>query len=253
LRREKVSFVSTKLGQFRYFNQQLGGPVWNGKRVLDFGGNCGSLLSDSSANIDHDMYWCIDVSRDAILQGKKWFPKAHWIFYDRHNVQFNPKGIRALRIPATGEEFDFILAYSVFTHTSKAEMVDMVRQLLAFLTDRGVLAFTFLDPRWNAFQGDPFPGSNLRWRLEVNKTENPRMDVDSLIEKSKGAKWVTLVNHELYVDDEGENEGVNENQQNHKAYIVFCDPEHMKTIFPEAEILPPVAPERHHCCVIRRT
>lgn len=251
-----MSFVSTKLGQFRYFDQQLESPAWSGKRILDFGGNCGSLLRDSCANIDHDKYWCIDVSRDAILQGKERFPNAHWIFYDRHNVQFNPKGIRALRIPDLGEQFDFILAYSVFTHTSKAEMIDMVGQLRAFLSDRGVLAFTFLDVRWNAFKGDPYPGSNLRWRLQVNNAENPGMDVDSLLDKSKGAKWVTLVDRELYVNDEGENEGETEQRANsakHKAYIVFCDPEHMKTIFPEAEILPPVAPERHHCCVIRRT
>ena len=251
-----MSFVSTKLGQFRYFDQQLGRPVWSGKRILDFGGNRGNLLRDPNANIDQDKYWCIDVSRDAILNGKECFPKAHWIFYDRHNFQFNPEVISALRIPNTGEKFDVILAYSVFTHTSKAEMIDMVGQLLAFLTDRGVLAFTFFDPQWNAFNGAPFPGSNLKWRLEVNKTRNPGMDVDSLLDKSKGANWVTLVNHELYVDDEGENEGEHEQQPDpadHKAYIVFCDPEHMKTIFPEAEILPPAAPERHHCCVIRRT
>lgn len=250
-----MSFVSTKLGQFRYFDQQLGRPVWSGKRVLDFGGNRGNLLRDPNASIDQDKYWCIDVSRDAIFKGKECFPKAHWIYYNRHNLQFNPEGIRALRIPDTGEEFEIILAYSVFTHTSKAEMVDMVGQLLPLLTDRGVLAFTFFDPQWRAFNGDPYPGSNLKWRLQVNKTENPRMDVDSLLDKSKSAKWVTLVNHEVYVNDDGENEGESEQRQNsanHKAYIVFCDPEHMQTIFPEAEILPPVSPERHHCCVIRR-
>ncbi len=248
-----MSFVSTKLGQFRYFDHQLGRPVWSGKRVLDFGGNCGSLLRDSNATIDQDKYWCIDVSPDAILKGKECFPNAHWIFYDRRNLQFNPEGTRLLRIPNTGEEFDFILAYSVFTHTSKAEMIDMVGQLLALLTDRGVLAFTFLDPNWNASNGDPYPGSNVKWRLQVNKTENPGMRVDSLLDKSKGAKWVTLVNHELYADDEGENEGENVHPADQKAYIVFCDPQYMKTIFPEGEILPPVAPERHHCCVIRRT
>lgn len=247
-----MSFVSKKLGQFRYFDQQLGRPVWSGKRVLDFGGNCGSLLTDSRSNIDEDKYWCIDVSRDAIVHGRESFPKAQWIFYNRHNVQFNPKGIKALRIPNTGEEFDFILAYSVFTHTSKAEMIEMVGQLLSFLTETGVLAFTFLDPQWNAFSGDPFPGSNLKWRLQVNKTDNPTMDIDSLLEKSKGAKWLTLVNQELYVDDDGENE-LQDDPADHKAYIVLGDPEYMKSIFPEAKILTPVAPERHHCCVIRRT
>lgn len=246
-----MSFVSTKLGQFRYFDQQLGRPVWSGKKVLDFGGNRGNLLRDPDARIDEDKYWCIDVSRDAIVVGREHFPKAHWIFYNRHNLQFNPDGVRALSVPDTGENFDFILAYSVFTHTSKAEMIDMVEQLLGFLRDRGALAFTFFDPRWNAFNGDPFPGSNLKWRLQVNKTDNPNMDVDALLDRSKGAKWLTLVNHELYVDDDGKTEP--QNPAEHTAFIVFCDPEHMKTIFPEAEILPPAPPERHHCCVIRKT
>jgi 2-polyprenyl-3-methyl-5-hydroxy-6-metoxy-1,4-benzoquinol methylase len=246
-----VSFISTKLGQFRYFDQQLGQPVWSEKRVLDFGGNCGNLLKDPMATIDEDRYWCIDVSRDGLSRGRETFPKGHWIFYNRHNFQFNPEGIKDLRIPGTREKFDFILAYSVFTHTARAEMIDLVAQLRERLTDRGMLAFTFFDPRWNAFNGDAFPGSNLNWRLQVNKVANPAMDVDSLLEKSRGAKWVTLVDDELFVEDEGEYEP-GSGSPDQKAYIVFCDPEYMRTIFPDSEILPPAAPERHHCCILRR-
>lgn len=247
-----MSFVSTKLGQFTYFDQQLGKPVWRGKRVLDFGGNCGNLLKDPEATIDEDKYWCIDVSRDGISRGKANFPKGHWIFYDRHNFQFNPKGIKGLGIPATGEEFDFILAYSVFTHTDKAEMIDLVAQLRNTLTERGLLAFTFFDPQWHALNGDPFPGSNLKWRLQVNSGANPGMDIDLLLDRSSGAKWVTLVDSELYADDEnGHDPGYSSTDQ--KAYIVFCDPEHMRTIFPDSEILPPARPERHHCCILGRS
>lgn len=245
-----MSFVSTKLGQFRYFDQQLGGPAWGGKRVLDFGGNCGNLLRDPEVSIDSDRYWCIDVSRDAIARGREAFPEAHWVFYNRHNVQFNPEGIKGLSIPDVGEAFDFILAYSVFTHTSKAEMIELVAQLRDILADGGSLAFTFFDPQWEAFDGDPFPGSNLKWRLQVNQGACPEMNIDALLAKARGAKWVTLVDDELYVDDEREPESGTTDQ---RAYIVFCDPEYMKTIFPESEILPPVAPERHHCCVIRRS
>ncbi|HEX5732694.1 MAG TPA: class I SAM-dependent methyltransferase [Blastocatellia bacterium] len=249
-----MSFVSTKFGQFRYFDQQLGRPEWRGKRVLDFGGSCGNLLADSRAAIDEDKYWCIDVSRDALAAGRKNFPKAHWTFYNRHSLQYNPDGIKNLSIPNTGEEFDFILAYSVFTHTSKAEMIDLVTQLRGVLADGGVLAFTFLDPQWKALEGDPFPGSNMRWRLEANKHDHPEiavdsLDIDSLLAKARGAKWVTLVDYELYLDDEQPSEHSLAGQ---RAYIVLCDPEHMKTIFTEAEILPPAAPERQHCCIIRK-
>ena len=246
-----MSFISTKLGQFRYFDKQLGHPVWHKKRVLDFGGNCGNLLKDPTATIDEDNYWCIDVSRDGLSRGKETFPKGHWIFYNRHNFQFNPEGIKGLRVPGTSERFDFILAYSVFTHTTKTEMIDMVAQLRERLTDRGLVAFTFFDPQWMALNGDPFPGSNLNWRLQVNQVANPAMDIDSLLEKSRDAKWVTLVDHELFVDESEYEPGGSSADQ--KAYIVFCDPQHMRTIFPDSEILPPAAPERHHCCILRST
>jgi hypothetical protein len=129
-------------------------------------------------------------------------------------------------------------------------MIEMVAQLRSFLTARGILAFTFFDPQWNAFNGDPFPGSNLNWRLHVNKATHPVIDVESLLDKSRGAHWVTLVDHELFVNGDGEYESAN-CSPDQKAYIVFCDPEHMRAIFPESEILPPAAPERHHCCIIR--
>jgi hypothetical protein len=239
------------LGQFRYFDQQLGKPVWGGKRVLDFGGNWGNVLRDPIATIDHDKYWCIDVSPDAISEGKKAFPDAHWIFYNRHNIQFNPNGIRSLSIPRIAAEFDFILAYSVFTHTSKAEMMEMVDELSGLLSDRGKLAFTFLDPEWKAFDGDPFPGSNLKWRLQVNKDDYPSIDVDSLLEKARGARWITLLADQMYLNDEGEQEPENW-YHGETAYHVLCNPAYMKTIFPKAEILSPVEPERQHCCIIRR-
>jgi SAM-dependent methyltransferase len=244
-----VSFVSTKLGQFRYFDQQLESPVWRGKRVLDFGGNSGNILADPAATIDHDKYWCIDVSHDAIRKGQQTFPEAHWVFYDRYNFEFNPEGIKGLTIPDTCQKFDFILAFSVFTHTNKSEMIELLGRLRRLLVDGGTLAFTFFDPEWNAFDGDPDPGSNLRWRLHKNKVE-PTV-VDSLLEKAKGANWVTLVNNdELYLDEENEREYSLREQE---RYIVFCRPEYMKTIFPDADILPPVSLERQHCCVIKAT
>jgi SAM-dependent methyltransferase len=246
-----MSFVSAKTGQFRYFDHQLGHPDWTSKTVLDFGGNRGNLLGGLNGAIDHDNYWCIDVSRDGIAKGNEAFPRAHWIFYDRYNFEFNPRGIGGLAIPDPGRRFDVILAYSVFTHTSKQEMLDLVGQLRRLLTDRGVLAFTFLDPQWHAFEGDPYPGSNLKWRLQKRKDVKPGLQVDPLLEKGRGAQWLTLINEdELYVDDEDERD---HSVHDRRAYITFCNPEHMKAMFADAAILPPVRPERHHCCVIRRS
>jgi len=244
-----MSFVSGKMGQFRYFDQQLGHPDWASKTVLDFGGNSGNLLRDPLASIDPALYWCIDVSPAGIARGQDTFPQAHWIRYDRYNFEFNPRGVKGLEIPDPGQRFDVILAYSVFTHTSQPEMLDLVRQLRGRLSDDGVLAFTFLDPQWEAFDGDPYPGSNLSWRLEKRRELNPNVDVAALLERAQGADWLALVNDdELYCDDEREHD---HDVDDRRAYITFCSPDHMQALFAEAVILPPVRPERHHCCVIR--
>ena len=147
LKRANDEFHISRHGQFKYFDLQLGHPTWRGKRVLDFGGNIGNLLRDPNSTIEHDKYWSIDVSKDAIEKGKKEFPQAHWVFYDRYNFAFNPTGIEGLELPPLGQEFDYILAYSVFTHTRRAEMIDLVSQLEKWLAVEGVLAFTFIDPR----------------------------------------------------------------------------------------------------------
>src|SRR5262249_24580918 len=120
----ETSFISARReGVFTYFDYELGSPSWKDKKVLDFGGNIGNLLHDQSSTIEPHNYWCIDVSRNAIERGKLTYPSAHWLFYNRYNFAFNPGGVEGLEVPDAGQKFDYIVAYSVFTHTSKAEMM----------------------------------------------------------------------------------------------------------------------------------
>src|SRR6202142_2488925 len=111
-----MSHVSRKMGQLAYFNVQLGHPQWQRKYVLDFGGNAGNILNTSQPVIDEERYWCLDVSADGIAEGRRAHPKGHFILYDRYNISFNPGGSKSVDIPPLGEHFDYILAYSVFTH-----------------------------------------------------------------------------------------------------------------------------------------
>jgi hypothetical protein len=150
----EVSFITTNEGQFVYFDTQLDRPVWTGKAVLDFGGNIGNVLHHPQSTIDHDKYWCIDVSIDAIRAGENAAPDAHFIFNNRYNPEFNQQGISELPIPDFETGFDFILALSVFTHTSTSEMIETVSHLQGLLNDGGRLAFSFLDPHYIP------PGSN---------------------------------------------------------------------------------------------
>jgi 2-polyprenyl-3-methyl-5-hydroxy-6-metoxy-1,4-benzoquinol methylase len=238
-----------KSGRFTYFNQQLGYPDWRSKAVLDFGGNEGNLLLDHNCSIRPENYYCIDVIKEALDQGRKRFPLAHWIHYDRYNCSFNPEGIEGLPIPDMGTEFHVIMAYSVFTHTTREEMHDLVRQLRARLAPDGILAFTFIDPHFKSWPGT-YAGNNLRWRLEaVHKTDRT-VDIDGLSKQSDGAQWCALVNgSELYVNSNG---SWSNEAESCLSYNVYYSVGFLRREFPDAIIQPPVNGEMQHCCLLRR-
>lgn len=240
---------SGKSGQFAYFNRQLNYPEWGGKRVLDFGGNVGNLLLDPGCTIRPEDYYCIDVIREALDEGRRRFPQAHWVHYNRYNCSFNPDGVDALPIPDIGTEFHMILAFSVFTHTTREEMSDLVEQLRSRLAPGGALAFTFIDPHFASWP-ETYAGNNLQWRLEKSRESNPAVDVEGLLERSRGAEWCALVDGaELYVNGNGV---WGDEVQTCMTYNVFYTAEFLQRKFPRATIRPPVNGEMQHCCIIRR-
>jgi SAM-dependent methyltransferase len=251
-----LAFLSTKTGQFTYFSLQLGESDWRGKYVLDFGGNIGNMLRDPNSTIEEERYWCIDVVKESVESGKAAFPKAHWVFYDRYCFFFNPHGMSRLKLPEISQSFDYVVAYSVFTNTSRTDMLDLVDQLRSCLRDGGALAFTFIDPHHASWPGR-YAGNNLRWRLEreifLEKEKGNTLDIDveRLSERANGAPWFVLVNGEdLYLETEV-TRIYEPNEQ--RTYHTFYSVEYMRSLFPEATILPPVNDEMQHCCVIRKT
>lgn len=259
-----MSFISHRFGQFKYFDLQLGHPSWRGK-VLDFGGNAGNILSEANSAIEQEKYWSIDVSKDAIEKGKREYPKAHWIFYDRYNFAFNPGGIEALELPDLGQKFDYILAYSVFSHIGRGEMIDLVSQLEKWLAAEGVLAFTFIDPHFNpatnngSVQPGYYKGSCLQQRLERLREDERALAIAALLEKARDSGWCVLLNSDdLYIESENLR---HYEESEKKSFCTFYTPDCMQAIFPEGEVLPPphsaYAPTEEsvlqHCCVIRKT
>ena len=227
-----------KTTQFAYFDEQLDHPDWRGQRVLDFGGNKGNLLLDPACTIRHQDYYCLDVIRDAIAEGQRTFPETHFIHYDRYNCSFNPEGVRDLPVPDLGVEFDLIVAYSVFTHTTFAEMRDLIAQLQQSLARGGTLAFTFIDPHWNG---------NLRWRLE--KRNSPER-VEMLLAQSREAQWCALVNStELYVNSSGNADSQTEDCI---TYNVYYTEEFMRAQFSRVTIKKPANDEMQHCCILAK-
>ncbi len=251
-----MAFLSRKTGQFTYFALQLGERDWRGKYVLDFGGNVGNMLRDPNSTIDHERYWCIDVVKESIESGRETFPNAHWVHYDRYCFFFNPLGEPRLKLPEeVPQSFDYIVAYSVFTNTSQTDMLDLVGQLKERLSERGALAFTFIDPHHRSWP-DRYEGNNLRWRLEreifleQEKGNTLDIDVSRLCERARDVPWFVLVNGEdLYLETEDTKIYEPERQ---RTYHAFYSVDYMKSLFPQATILPPANDEMQHCCVIRK-
>ncbi len=237
-----------KSGQFAYFDEQLNHPDWRGKAVLDFGGNAGNMLLNPDCLIRQENYYCVDVLREAVEEGRERFPRAHWFHYDRYNCSFNPEGSEDAPVPDAGVEFDMILAYSVFTHATREEMRDLVGQLRARLAPGGALAFTFIDPHFHPWP-ETYEGSNLSWRLESFRQTNPGVSTEELLARSRDAEWCALVGGErLFADSSGAWEG---EDQTCMTYDIYYTAEFMRREFPRAAVRPPVNGEMQHCCIIR--
>lgn len=246
-----VAFLSTKTGQFTYFSRQVGASDWRGREVLDFGGNVGNILRDPNSTIERGRYWCVDVVRESVERGRADFPESHWVFYDRHCFFFNPRGVVGLPLPDLGRAFDYIVAYSVFTNTPRADMLELAARLEGMLAPGGVLAFTFIDPNHLSWPGR-YAGDNLRWRLDAEREQGRVSEAEAreLHARARGAEWFTLVNaRDLYVETEEIPEYEPERQ---RTFHVFHTEKYMKTLFPHATIRPPANDEMQHCCVIRR-
>lgn len=243
--------LSQKKGQFAYFDMQLSDPDWRGRHVLDFGGNIGNLLQDSE--IEAEKYWCIDVSPEAIEKGRREVPGAHWIWYDRYNISFHPRGSKTAELPKLNQQFDYILAYSVFTHIDVAEMKQLLASLLSILKPGGSLAFTFIDPHYRSWEKnyasaqEKYSGTNLEWRLERSSVS--RADVDLLLKKVKDVPWFRLCgDKDVYLEDEPISKP---ERYEGLQYHVFHTQKFIEKEFPGGKILPPANYEMQHCCILR--
>jgi len=238
------NLVSTRSTQFGYFDELLGRPVWKGRTILDFGGNVGTFLAGAGSRVEQEHYWCIDLNRDVIEQGRRRYPRAHFVHYDRYNSQYNPGGVRYLPIPDCGLKFDIILAFSVFTHTDQSEMLELVGSLQRMLAPQGVLAFTFWDPNCD------MSGSDCAYPLSSDLVRRhfyaPEAD-----EKVRRARWCIVINDRLYVEPGDEFCHQIRNGEPLESYCSFFTADYVASLFPQGMILPPVRPEWQYCCILR--
>ena len=99
--------ASLSIGQVRpvcLLQPTTGLSLLDGQAVLDFGGNVGNLLLDPDCAIHSEDYYCVDVIQEALEEGRRRFPHAHWVHFNHYNCSFNPEGIDGLPIPDMGIE-----------------------------------------------------------------------------------------------------------------------------------------------------
>ncbi|MCU1246534.1 MAG: methyltransferase [Acidobacteria bacterium] len=222
-----MTFVSGSRHHFLYFDAQLGHPPWPSLRVLDFGGSGGLLLDEPRCTVRHESYWSLDISPDAIRLGRRRFPGANFVLYDRFHPAFNPGGARGEAIPALGS-FDVILAYSVFTHLWLEEIAELWAALRGMLRPNGSFAFTFLDPDYRPAARLP---TNLAERLGRPATPDEQGEAMAVVDGEVVAAVDTYPPHAAQYD------------VLHSCAVVH-------RLYPDAVIKAPVFAERQHCAIL---
>ena len=247
------NLISTRITQFSYLDHVLGSPIWKGRRILDLGGNIGNFLVGAGDATDHDDYWCIDISKTVVEHGRRTYPRAHFVHFNRYSPQYNPNGIRNLAIPDCGLKFDIIIAFSVFTHMHHCEMQELVAQLRGMLAPGGVLVFTFTDPSYDKSLSDPTlpSGTEVRKMLEWEKLENPMLEIDDMVERARQSKWCVLIDDELYVEPGDELSHHQRRGKPLESYNSYFAVDYVASLFPDGIVHAPVSPDWQHCCILR--
>ncbi len=246
------NLISTRISQFSYFDQLLGGPRWRGSKIMDLGGNVGTFLKGAGAEVAHEDYWCIDVNKEVLDLGRKEYPRAHFVHFNRYGAQYNPNGVRYLPLPSCGFKFDIMLAFSMFTHVHENEIIELVWQMRNMLSPHGVLAFTFSDARYDRTLTDPVNSiSDGITMIERARHEKQPGGVDHMIEKARHAKWFLVIDDEIYIEPGIEWCHQQREGRPLESYCSFFTPEHIQLLFPDGQVCAPVCPEWQHCCILR--
>jgi len=122
---------------FKYFSSFV--KILPSQNILDFGSNCGNFLK--SGTVNPKQYTGVDIDAEAIDEGKKLYPDANWIWYNRYNPVYNAAGDQSY--PALHTTFDLVVSYSVFSHIAADDAIDLLGFLYDKLNDNGKILFSY--------------------------------------------------------------------------------------------------------------
>ena len=187
------SSIFPRVQRFKFFDVILRKPEWKDKKILDIGGNCGNFILDcvdGSNDVDPENYYCLDVNNDALNYGEKLCPTANWKHHNAFNHMYNPAGEKELLFPYEDNTFDFVLAYSVYSHTTYEQLLFDFAEMRRVCKPFGQIAVTFVD-----LQG-------AEWFLEKRKVDYPNRRCVTIEElQTSVVDYKYLVDSDLTVDE----------------------------------------------------
>lgn len=133
--------ITYYIDTFNYF-YRLKPDIIKGS-VLDYGSNYGMFLDSSKGKFLQQNYTGLDVDKKALQIGKIQFPSAQFIWYNGHNVVYNPYGTDS--DCKLSDTYDTIISYSVLTHTSQEDFTFKIDWLYNYLKPGGSLLISWLD------------------------------------------------------------------------------------------------------------
>lgn len=134
IRRSKDSYIRYRVKN--YFSHLI--PEWEDKKILDWGCNHANFLK-FYPKVDYD-YTGVDIDKNIIEQCKNEYPEQKWLSYETFNWQYSAS--RKDEWPEL-EKYDYILAFSVYTHTDLASFLKDINRLKKHLHPGGKIMCTF--------------------------------------------------------------------------------------------------------------
>jgi len=129
---------------FAYF-QMLHPEITNGT-VLDYGSGYGKFLYTSDGEFPQENYTAVDVSKDALAEGEKFFPRANFVHYDGFNLVYNRTGIPDCRPILQDRYYDTIISYSALpVCTTIEDSLEKINWLYDLLRPGGKMLLSWLD------------------------------------------------------------------------------------------------------------
>lgn len=110
------------------------------KKILDFGCNHANFLLTPF----NGTYVGLDIDKDIIDRNKSLYTNQYWVHYKNYNFQYNNNNMITREWPLLDTDFDYVLAFSVFTHTDFLEFSNTVDLLKKHIKKQGSILSTFI-------------------------------------------------------------------------------------------------------------